>query len=258
MSKKYDYLIVGAGLAGSTIAYLLKENHYKVKVIDKRNFIGGNCHTSYKDGIHIHDYGAHIFHTSNKKVWDFVNKFADFNDFVNSPLAVTEDNELYNLPFNMNTFSKMFNTRWPNEVMTIIDNEAIDYFRNRDGITNLEEQAISMVGYTIYNKLIKGYTEKQWGKSCRDLDPSIIKRLPLRFMYDNNYFNDKYQGIPEMGYTSMIDNMLRNIDVELGTEFEDYMFEEANYIIYTGRIDELFNYQLGELEYRSLNFITEK
>lgn len=258
MSKKYDYLIVGAGLAGSTIAYLLKENHYKVKVIDKRNFIGGNCHTSYKDGIHIHDYGAHIFHTSNKKVWDFVNKFADFNDFVNSPLAVTEDNELYNLPFNMNTFSKMFNTRWPNEVMTIIDNEAVDYFRNRDGITNLEEQAISMVGYTIYNKLIKGYTEKQWGKSCRDLDPSIIKRLPLRFTYDNNYFNDKYQGIPETGYTSMIDNMLRNIDVELGVEFTDSMLEEARHVIYTGSIDELFDYELGKLEYRSLKFVTEK
>lgn len=258
MSKEYDYLIVGAGLAGSTIAYLLKENHYKVKVIDKRNFIGGNCHTSYKDGIHIHDYGAHIFHTSNKKVWDFVNKFADFNDFVNSPLAVTEDNELYNLPFNMNTFSKMFNTRWPNEVMTIIDNEAIDYFRNRDGITNLEEQAISMVGYTIYSKLIKGYTEKQWGKSCRDLDHSIIKRLPLRFTYDNNYFNDKYQGIPETGYTSMIDNMLRNIEVELGVEFNDNMLEEAKHVIYTGSIDELFDYELGKLEYRSLKFVTEK
>ncbi|MBQ2639186.1 MAG: UDP-galactopyranose mutase [Bacilli bacterium] len=260
MNYKYDFVIVGAGLAGSTLAYLLHNKGYKVKVIDKREHIAGNCYTENKDNINIHVYGPHIFHTNNKEVWDFVNKFADFNNFINEPVALAADNRVYNMPFNMNTFSRIFNIVHPDEAKFRIDKEIEEYRKEHSTIENLEDQAINMVGTTIYELLIKGYTEKQWGKSCTELSPEIIKRLPLRFTYNNNYFNDKYQGIPEDGYTNMIRRMLQNIEVVLNYDYkehEDEILDEAKYIIYTGRIDEFFDYIHGKLEYRSLNFVTE-
>ena len=257
---KYDYLIVGAGLAGSTLAYLLNQADFKVKVIDKRNIVAGNCYTEEKDGIDIHVYGPHIFHTSNEEVWEFVNHFTRFNNFINTPMAIAPDGNIYNMPFNMNTFSKIWSdVTTPNEAMIKIQEEI-----NKAGInyiSNLEEYAINTVGTTIYNLLVKGYTEKQWGKPCIMLSPDIIKRLPLRFTYDNNYFNDKYQGIPKYGYTNMIQNMLKGIEVELGVDFienREVLEQEARYIIYTGRIDEYYNYEFGKLEYRSLRFVTMK
>lgn len=257
---KYDYIIVGAGLAGSTLAYLLNQADFKVKVIDKRNVVAGNCYTEERDGIDIHIYGPHIFHTSNEEVWDFVNHFTRFNNFINTPMAIAPDGNIYNMPFNMNTFSKIWpDVTTPNEAMIKIQEEI-----NRAGInyiSNLEEYAINTVGTTIYNLLVKGYTEKQWGKSCIMLSPDIIKRLPLRFTYNNNYFNDKYQGIPIYGYTNMIQNMLKGVEVELGVDFienRDTIEKEAKYIIYTGKIDEYYNYEFGKLEYRSLRFVTEK
>ena len=256
-----NILIVGAGLAGATLARLLKDEGHSITVIDRRNHIAGNCYT-YKDkGIDIHKYGPHIFHTSDEEVWNFVNRFARFNNFINSPLAVTEEEELYNLPFNMNTFSKMFNTRWPNEVEQIIQDEIEAYIEEHPTIENLEDQAINMVGTTVYNKLIKGYTEKQWGKPCTELSPDIIKRLPLRMYYDNNYFNDIYQGVAVDGYTNMIENMLEGCKVILS---KDFIVNKSTYedtydiIIYTGKIDEFFNYKYGELEYRSLKFINKE
>ena len=204
---KYDYLIVGSGLYGAVFAYEMKKRGKKCLVIDKRKHIGGNIYCEDVDGIHVHKYGAHIFHTSNKKVWDYINQFAEFNNYINSPIAKYKD-ELYNLPFNMNTFSKMWGISTPKEAQEMIKNQIADL--NITEPKNLEEQALSLVGKDVYEKLIKGYTEKQWGRDCKELPSFIIKRLPLRFTYDNNYFNDRYQGIPIGGYTKIIEKMLES------------------------------------------------
>jgi len=251
--KKYDYLIVGAGLFGATCANLLSKRGKKILVIDKRNTIGGNVYTENIEGINIHKYGAHIFHTSDDKVWEYVNNFTTFNRFTNSPIAIYK-NEVYNLPFNMNTFSKIWkDVSTPADALRHIDEEKKEI---KTEPKNLEEQAISLVGRTIYEKLIKEYTEKQWGKKCSDLPAFIIKRLPVRFTYDNNYFDDRYQGIPIGGYTKMVENMLEGIEIKLNTDFfsDKSLKNIANKIIYTGAIDEYFDYQLGELEYRTLKF----
>lgn len=254
---KYDYLIVGAGLFGAVFAHEAGKKGKKCLVVDRRNHIGGNIYTEEIEGIQVHRYGAHIFHASNKEVWEYVNRFAEFNHYINSPIAVYKD-ELYNLPFNMNTFSKMWNIKTPAEAKEIIDRQIADL-----GITepaNLEEQALSLVGRDVYEKLIKGYTEKQWGRKCTELPAFIIRRLPLRFTYDNNYFNDRYQGIPIGGYTAIIKKLLEQADVKLGT---DYLKERETYkdmadrIVFTGMIDEYFDYILGALEYRSVRFETE-
>lgn len=254
---KYDYLIVGAGLFGAVFAHEAGKKGKKCLVVDRRNHIGGNIYTEEIEGIQVHRYGAHIFHTSNKEVWEYVNRFAEFNHYINSPIAVYKD-ELYNLPFNMNTFSKMWNIKTPAEAKEIIDRQIADL-----GITepaNLEEQALSLVGRDVYEKLIKGYTEKQWGRKCTELPAFIIRRLPLRFTYDNNYFNDRYQGIPIGGYTAIIKKLLEQADVKLGTDYlkerETYK-DMANRIVFTGMIDEYFDYILGALEYRSVRFETE-
>ena len=234
---KYDYLIVGAGLFGSIFAHEAKKAGKKVVVIDRRNHVGGNIYTKEVEGIQVHQYGAHIFHTSDKEVWDYVQQFAEFNRYTNSPVARYKD-ELYNLPFNMNTFSKMWGITTPQEAKEIIDRQIAEA-----GITeprNLEEQAISLVGRDIYEKLVKGYTEKQWGKRADELPSFIIRRLPVRFVYDNNYFNDKYQGIPVGGYTQMIEKMLEGIEVRLETDFFQNRKEleaEAEEIVFTGMID---------------------
>ncbi|NLM20325.1 MAG: UDP-galactopyranose mutase [Peptococcaceae bacterium] len=251
---KYDYLIVGAGLFGAVFAYEAHRRGKKCLVIDKRSHLGGNIYTESIDGINVHKYGAHIFHTSNKKVWDYINQFAEFNNFVNSPLAVYK-NELYNLPFNMNTFSKMWGIKTPAEAKKIIEQQISEL--NIVNPSNLEEQALSLVGRDVYEKLIKGYTEKQWGRPCTELPAFIIKRLPLRFTYDNNYFNDCYQGIPIGGYTPIIKKMLAGVEVRLNTDYFDFAKDNnecANKIIFTGMIDEFFNYKLGHLAYRSLKF----
>ena len=253
----YDYLIVGSGLYGSICAYELSKMGYKVLVIDKREHIGGNIYTENIEGINVHKYGAHIFHTSNKMVWDYINQFAEFNNYINSPIARYK-NEIYNLPFNMNTFSKIWNDVFtPAEAMKKIDEEKKKYYVEEP--KNLEEQAINLVGPTIYEKLVKGYTAKQWGRKCNELPAFIIKRLPVRFTYDNNYFNDRYQGIPIGGYTKIIEKMLSGIEVKLNSNY----FSDRNYyesisknIIYTGPIDEFFAYKYGELEYRSVYFET--
>lgn len=257
INKKYDYLIVGSGLFGSTFAYEAGKRGKTCLVIDKRSNVGGNIFCENIDGINIHKYGAHIFHTSNKEIWQYINQFAEFNNYVNSPVA-NYKGEIYNLPFNMNTFSKMWNISTPEEAEKIIAEQ-------RRVIThepqNLEEQAISLVGTDIYEKLIKGYTEKQWGKSCKKLPAFIIKRLPVRLTYDNNYFNDRYQGMPIGGYNQIIEKMLVQADVILNADFNDdknYYKDIAEKIIYTGSIDSYFGYQLGYLEYRSLRFETEK
>ncbi len=254
---KYDYLIVGSGLFGATVAYRAKKLGKKVLVIDKRNHIGGNVYTENIEGINVHKYGAHIFHTDYNEVWDFVNSFVEFNRYTNSPIARI-NNEVYNLPFNMNTFSKIWSDVFtPEDALKHINEE-------RKEITgepkNLEEQAISLVGRTIYEKLIKGYTEKQWNKDCKELPAFIIKRLPVRLIYDNNYFNDKYQGIPVGGYTNLVEKMLNDIEVKLNTNYFDnidYCKSIAKKIIYTGPLDEYFNYSLGKLEWRSLVFDTK-
>lgn len=258
--KHYDYLIVGAGLFGSTFAYEAAQRGKKVKVIEKRDHIAGNIYTKEVDGIQVHQYGAHIFHTSNKKVWDYVNQFADFNRYTNTPVA-NYKGEMYNLPFNMNTFNKMWGVRTPKEAMTKIDAQRQE-MAGKDP-QNLEEQAISLIGRDIYEKLIKGYTEKQWGRKATELPAFIIRRLPVRLTYDNNYFNDDYQGIPIGGYTQIVEKMLDSdlIDVETGVDFFDKKDEYLNNypkIVFTGMIDQFFNYQLGELEYRSLHFETEE
>lgn len=251
---KYDYLIVGAGIYGATIARQLTDYGKKCLVIDRRNKVGGNCSTSVDHDIIVHDHGAHIFHTNDGEVWNFVNKFDEFEHFINSPIA-NYNGEMYNLPFNMNTFVRIFNISTPEEAKAKIEDEIQKAGITK--ITNLEEQAISLVGSTIYEKLIKGYTEKQWGRSCKELSPSIIKRLPVRFTFDNNYFNDRYQGIPRHGYTYMIEQMLSGIDVRLNTEYYQVNHNEYEHLIYTGSIDSFFNYHLGILEYRSLHFETD-
>lgn len=255
--EKYDYLIVGAGLYGATFARQMKESGKKVLVIDKRPTIGGNVYTENVEGINVHKYGAHIFHTNNKKVWDFVNRFATFNRFTNSPVA-NFHGELYSLPFNMYTFNKMWGVVTPREAAAKIEEQ-----RKEAGIKepeNLEEQAISLVGTDIYEKLIKGYTEKQWGRPCTELPSFIIKRLPVRFTFDNNYFNALYQGIPVGGYTKMVRNMLEGIEVKVNA---DYLKNKAEYdsmadhVVYTGPVDAYFGYKLGYLQYRSVKFETE-
>ena len=255
---KYDYLIVGSGLFGSIFAYEATKRGKKCLVIDKRSHIAGNIYTENIDGINVHKYGAHIFHTSNKDVWDYIQQFAEFNRYTNSPVARYK-NELYNMPFNMNTFNKLWGVVTPAEAQAKIEEE-----KKEAGIIkpkNLEEQAISLVGKTIYEKLVKGYTEKQWGKRATELPSFIIKRLPVRFIYDNNYFNDKYQGIPIGGYTQIIEKMLDGIEVRLNCDFfedREELENIANKIIFTGPIDKYYNYQFGELEYRSLRFETEE
>ena len=254
----YDYLIVGAGLFGSTVAYRLKQMGKKVLVIDKRGHIGGNVYTENIEGINVHKYGAHIFHTDYKDVWDFVNSFVKFNRYTNSPIARYKD-EVYNLPFNMNTFSRIWSdVITPDDALRHINEERKE-MEDKE-ITNLEEQAISLVGKTIYEILIKGYTEKQWNKKCSELPSFIIKRLPVRLTYDNNYFNDAYQGIPIGGYTLLVEKMLDGIEVRLNTNFFDHKRELKKIckkIVYTGMLDEYFNYKLGKLEYRSLKFDTK-
>lgn len=256
-NMKYDYLIVGSGLFGSVFANIAHSKSKRCLVIEKRSHIGGNSYTYEVEGIEVHKYGPHIFHTANKAVWDYVNKFAEFNNFVLCPIA-NYNGEIYNLPFNMNTFSKMWGVATPDEARAIIDKQTAPCKGKEPA--NLEEQALSLVGDDIYKKLIKGYTEKQWGRECKDLPSFIIKRLPLRFIYDNNYFNDRYQGIPIGGYEKLISNMLADIDVETNTDYLtdwEYFNGLAGKIIYTGQIDEYFNYELGNLEYRSLAFETE-
>ena len=255
--KKYDYLVVGAGLYGATVANLLNKNGKKVLVIDKRNHIAGNVYTEEVEGIQVHKYGAHIFHTDYKDVWDYVNSFVEFNRYTNSPVA-RYGNEIYNMPFNMNTFSKIWNDVFtPEDALRHIEEEKKEINHEPK---NLEEQAISLVGRTIYEKLIKGYTEKQWNRDCKDLPAFIIKRLPVRLVFDNNYFNDKYQGIPIGGYTKLVEKMLEGIDVQLNTDYfsDRHKFNDlADKIVYTGPLDEYFNYSLGKLEYRSLKFDTK-
>lgn len=254
---KYDYLIVGAGLFGAIFAHEAKKAGKKVLVIDRRDHIGGNIYTKEVEGIQVHQYGAHIFHTSDKEVWDYIQQFAEFNRYTNSPVARYKD-ELYNLPFNMNTFSKMWGVRTPAEAKEIIQRQI-----KEAGITepkNLEEQAISLVGKDIYEKLVKGYTEKQWGRRATELPSFIIRRLPVRYVYDNNYFNDKYQGIPIGGYTKIIERMLEGTEVRLMTDFfadREILAKEAENIVFTGMIDAYYDYCFGELEYRSLRFETE-
>ena len=253
----YDYLIVGAGLFGTVFAHEAYKKGRTCLVIDKRNNIGGNIYTESTEGINVHKYGAHIFHTSDKQIWDYVNRFAEFNNYINSPVAVYKD-ELYNLPFNMNTFSRMWNLRTPEQAKEIIASQIADL-----GITephNLEEQALSLVGRDVYEKLIKGYTEKQWGRDCKELPAFIIKRLPLRFVYDNNYFNDRYQGIPIGGYTAIIEKMLEGIEVRTGMDYFDFIRDNKNIAkktIFTGMIDEYYGYCYGPLQYRSVRFETE-
>lgn len=255
--KKYDYLIVGAGLFGAIFAHEAHKQGKKCLVIDKREHIAGNIYTEEVEGIQVHRYGAHIFHTSDKEVWDYVNRFATFNRYTNEPVARYKD-ELYNLPFNMNTFHALWGVKTPDEAKSIIEKQ-----RKEAGIdepANLEEQAIKLVGRDIYEKLVKGYTEKQWGKKATELPAFIIKRLPVRFTFDNNYFNDLYQGIPVGGYTRMVERMLEGIPVQTGKDFFD---DRENYekmaekIVFTGMIDEYYEYCYGELEYRSLRFETE-
>lgn len=282
--KHYDYLVVGAGLFGATFAYEAKKKGKSCLVIDRRDHIAGNIYTREEDGINVHVYGAHIFHTSDRTIWEYINQFAEFNNYINSPIAVYRD-ELYNLPFNMNTFSKMWNIRTPKEAKEIIASQIAELHITEP--ENLEEQALSLAGRDVYEKLVKGYTEKQWGRDCRDLPAFIIKRLPLRFTYDNNYFNDRFQGIPMGGYTQIVEKMLEGIDVVTGEDFfalrerarvgekkvcpkcqktiqptETSLTDgtEVSYdrILFTGQIDEYFDAKFGPLEYRSVRFETEK
>ena len=252
-----DYLIVGAGLAGATFARTMTDKGYSCMVLDKRVHIGGNIYSSKLEGIEVHQYGPHIFHTDNERVWKFINRFTEFNHFVYSPVA-NFHGKLYNLPFNMNTFYQLWGTKTPAEAQRII-NEQITGFRITEP-TNLEEQALKLVGKDIYEKLVKGYTEKQWGTDCKELPAFIIRRLPIRFTYDNNYFNHPHQGIPKNGYTAMVEQMLSGIEVQLGVDFlkhrETYE-TQANCVVFTGPIDAYYDYCYGTLEYRSLHFETE-
>ena len=255
----YDYLLIGAGLFNATLANIFVSKGKKCLVIDKRSHIAGNIFTENLDGINVHKYGAHIFHTDNKEVWDFVNSFAAFNRYTNCPVA-NYNGQIFNMPFNMNTFNKIWpDVVTPSQAKKRIEEQAAEMKGKIP--QNLEEQAISLVGRDIYECLIKGYTEKQWGRSCTELPPSIIKRLPVRFVYDNNYFNDVYQGIPIDGYTKMVEKMLCGVEVRLNCDFLENRSELENIadkIIYTGMIDQFFDYCYGELEYRSLRFETEK
>ena len=266
MEKHYDYLIVGTGLYGSVFAYEMKKRGKTCYLIDKRNHVAGNIYTQEVRGIQVHKYGAHIFHTSDREIWDYVNELTEFNHFVNSPVAVYKD-ELYNLPFNMNTFSKLWGIKTPTEAKERI-REQIESLHITEP-ANLEEQALSLAGTDVYEKLIKGYTEKQWGRDCKDLPAFIIKRLPFRFTYDNNYFNDRYQGIPIGGYTRMVEKLLEGTEVALNRDYRAFCAEQEGFkaqgqdyiswdkILYTGMIDEYFDYKLGNLEYRSLSFEEE-
>ena len=252
---KYDYLIVGAGFFGAVFAHEAAAKGKRVLVIDRRGHIGGNCYTEKIEGIDVHKYGAHIFHTSDKAVWRYINQFTEFNNYVNSPVA-NYKGEIYNLPFNMNTFSRLWGIATPAEARAIIQSQ-------RGAVTepkNLEEQAISLVGQDIYQKLVKGYTEKQWGRSCTELPSFIIRRLPVRFVYDNNYFSDRYQGIPEEGYTAIFERLLEGVEVWLGVDYlrdRENLRALAERVIYTGPIDEYFGYCYGPLQFRSLRFETE-
>ena len=261
----YDYLIAGAGLFGAVFAHEMHKQGRKVLVVEKRDHIAGNIYTEKVMGINVHRYGAHIFHTSDEEVWNYVNQYARFNHYVNSPVAVYRD-ELYNLPLNMNTFSRMWNIKTPKEAKEIIAKQTGEFA----GITpqNLEEQALQLAGRDVYEKLVKGYTEKQWGRDCKDLPAFIIRRLPLRFTYDNNYFNDRFQGIPEGGYTQIVEKLLEDIPVLTGVSLQEYQTANAartadeqdswDRLLYTGMIDEYYHYRLGTLEYRSLRFETEE
>lgn len=261
-SCRYDFLIVGAGLYGITAARSLTDLGFRVLVVEKRDHIAGNAYTEEVDGICVHRYGAHIFHTDSERVWEFVNRFADFNGFINEPVA-NFHGEMYSLPFNMNTFKEMWGVTDPDEARKIINAQIKAAAENISGEpADLEEQAISLVGTEIYKKLIKGYTEKQWGKACKDLPPSIIRRIPVRFEYNNNYYNDRYQGIPIGGYTAMAERMLEGIDVITETDYldknnRDRLSALADKVIYTGQIDAYYDYCFGPLEYRGLRFETE-
>ncbi|MDO4521879.1 MAG: UDP-galactopyranose mutase [Eubacteriales bacterium] len=253
----YDYLIVGAGLYGAVFAHEAKKRGKRCLVLEKRSHIAGNIYCENVEGIQVHRYGAHIFHTSNKRIWDYVNKFAEFNNYINSPVAVYKD-ELYNLPFNMNTFSRMWGVRTPAEAKEKIAAQIASL--NITEPRNLEEQALSLVGRDVYEKLIKGYTEKQWGRPCTELPAFIIRRLPLRFVYDNNYFNDRYQGIPIGGYTRIVENMLEGIEVRLDTDYFAHREEwnaQAEKIVFTGMVDEYFDFCYGSLQYRTVRFEEE-
>ena len=262
--EKYDYLIVGAGLYGATFAHEAIKAGKKCLVIDKRSHIGGNIYCENIEGINVHKYGAHIFHTSNKIIWDYVNSIVEFNRYTNSPIA-NYKGELYNLPFNMNTFYQMWKVKTPLEAINIINQqkkEAVEELKRQGKTepTNLEEQALILVGKDIYYKLIKEYTEKQWGRNCKDLPSFIIRRLPVRYIFDNNYFNDKYQGIPIGGYNKLIEGLLQGCDVLTNTNFFDnkeYFLSLAHKIVYTGPIDEFYEYRYGQLEYRTVRFETE-
>ena len=253
VNLKFDYLIVGSGFFGSICARELTDRGNKVCVIENRNHIGGNCYTSNRDGINVHDYGPHIFHTSNEEVWKWINQYADFNNFTLRPVANYEG-EVYSLPFNMWTFSKLWGVTHPYEVKEIIKQQSSHINNSK----NLQEQAIKLVGVDVYEKLIKGYTEKQWRKNATDLPKEIIKRLPVRFTYDNNYFNDKYQGIPIGGYTQIFEKLLDGIEVRLGTDFFKSRLPKHKKVIYTGPIDRYFNYEFGELEYKTTEFHHKK
>ena len=253
----YDYLVVGSGLFGAVFAHEARKNGKSVLMLERRNHVGGNIYCEKLDGINIHKYGAHIFHTSYEDVWEYVNQFVEFNNYVNSPVA-NYKGELYNLPFNMNTFTKLWGVVTPQEAANRIAQQRTVI---KGTPQNLEEQAISLVGTDIYTKLIKGYTEKQWGRSCTELPAFIIKRLPVRYTFDNNYFNDKYQGIPIGGYNKLIDALLEGIEVRLGIDYNDNPAEYsklATKVVYTGPIDAYFGYSLGRLEYRGLRFETER
>ena len=263
--KEYDYLIVGGGLYGATFAYLAAKRGKRCLVIDKRPHAGGNIYCEEIEGINVHKYGAHIFHTSDEKVWKFVNSIVPFNRYTNSPVASAPDGRFYNLPFNMNTFYQMWGCKTPQEAQTKLDEqrlEAIDRMRT-EGINeprNLEEQALTLIGTDIYNLLIKGYTEKQWGRPCTELPAFIIRRLPVRLTFDNNYFNDSYQGIPIGGYNRLIDGLLEGIEIRLNTDFFDdrrHWESIADHIVFTGKIDQFYDYRFGQLEYRNVRFETE-
>lgn len=261
MSKKYDYLIVGAGLFGATFAQIMTERGKRCLVIEKREGVGGNIATEQCEGITVHKYGAHIFHTSDRRVWEYVNRFAEFNNFINSPIA-NYKGTLYSLPFNMYTFNRLWGCKTPDEARAVIDGQraaAVEAAHGREP-QNLEEKALMSVGEDVYKTLIKGYTEKQWGRDCKSLPAFIIGRVPLRFTYDNNYFNDRYQGIPEGGYTALVEKLLQGVEVRCSA---DYFADRAKWdgmaetVLYTGAIDRFFDYKYGELEYRSLRFETE-
>ena len=258
---KYDYLIVGSGLYGATFAYKAHKEGKRCLVIDKRPHLGGNVYCEKLEGINVHKYGAHIFHTNNKQVWEFVNSIVEFNRYTNCPVA-NYKGKLYNLPFNMNTFYQMWGVTTPEEALAKIEEQKVEAIAKLQGEepSNLEEQALTLVGKDIYEKLIKGYTEKQWGRKCTDLPAFIIKRLPVRFVFDNNYFNDKYQGIPIGGYNKLIDGLLEGVDTKTNVDFFDnraYWESVAEKIVFTGKIDEFYQYQFGKLEYRTVRFDEE-